>query len=283
MRRSSIIAWSLITVLLLGLSIVYYAKYRQYATDYARMTAQEQDTQTRYTEAINEIAAIQDSLNTIALGADEAKMLPAQLKSEGELPPTTHDQVQMQIALIKAGLERTKERIQELDSRLKRSGVRIAGMERMIGNLKQNLAEREAQVAQLDSQVDSLQTTVAGLSSDVETKQRQVEDKQRELATIYYTIGTKKELMKSGVVVSKGGVLGLGKTLEPSGQFDEATFTALDTDQETVIRIPAHEAQILSPQPLTSYSLQPTAENAVELHILDPKEFRKIKHLVILM
>ena len=218
-------------------------------------------------------------------------MLPAQLKSEGELPPTMHDQVQMQIALIKAGLERTKERIQELDSRLRKNGVRIAGMERMIEGLRKNLAEREVQVAQLDSQVDSLQTTVAGLSSDVETKQRQVEDKQRELATIYYTIGTKKDLMngagegggRSGVVVSKGGVLGLGKTLEPSGQFDEATFTALDTDQETVIRIPAKEAQILSPQPVASYALEPTADNATELRILDPKEFRKIKHLVILM
>ena len=153
----------------------------------------------------------------------------------------------------------------------------------MIENLKQNLADRETQVAQLDSQVDSLQTTVAGLNSDVQTKQREVEDKQHELATIYYTIGTKKELMKSGVIVSKGGVLGLGKTLKPSGQIDEAAITALDTDQESVIRIPAHEAQILSPQPLASYSLQQTAENAVELHILDPKEFRKIKHLVILM
>jgi uncharacterized protein (DUF3084 family) len=273
----------LITVLLLGLSMVYYAKYRKYATDYARMTAQEQDTQARYTEAINEIAAIQDSLNAIALGADAAKMLPAQLQSEGQLPPTMHDQVLTQIALIKAGLERTKEHIEDLDSRLKKSGVRIAGMERMVGGLKKNLAEREEQVAMLDHQVDSLQTTVAGLNTDVETKQREVEDKQHELATIYYTMGTKKELMQSGVVVSKGGVLGMGKTLKPSGQVNEATFTPLDTDQETVIRIPAKEAQVLSPQPVASYSLEPTSENAVELHILDPKEFCKVRHLVILM
>lgn len=282
MRRSSVIAWSLITVLLLGLSMVYYAKYRKYSTDYARLTAQDQDTQSRYTEAINEIAAIQDSLNTIALGADAAKMLPAQLQSEGQVP-TMHDQVLSQIALIKMGLERTKERIQDLDSRLKKSGIRLAGMERMVDGLKKTLADREEQVAQLDQQVDSLQTTVAGLSSDVETKQRDLNDKQRELATIYYTIGTKKDLIKSGVVVSQGGVLGLGKTLKTTGQFNEADFTPLDTDQESVIRIPAHEVQILSPLPVASYSLQPAAENAVELHILDPKEFRKVKHLVILM
>lgn len=282
-RRSSIIAWSLVTVLLLGLSVVYYGKYRKYETDYARMTAQEQETQTRYTAAINEIAAIQDSLNSIAFGEDAAKLLPAQLQSEGTMSATMHDQVLTQIATIKAGLERTKTRIQDLDSRLKKNGIRLAGMQRMIDNLKQNVAQKEEQVALLDSQVASLQTQVAGLSSDVETKQHDLDDKQREIATIYYTMGTKKDLMNSGVVVSKGGVLGLGKTLKPSGQFDEANFTALNTDQETVIHIPAKEAQILSPQPLASYALEATANNATDLRILDPKEFRKIKHLVILM
>jgi len=89
--------------------------------------------------------------------------------------------------------------------------------------------------------------------------------------------------MRSGVVVAQGGVLGVGKTLKPSGQVNETAFTPLDTDQETVIRIPARKAQILSPQPLSSYSLTAAGKDMLELHILDPKEFRKVRHLVILM
>jgi hypothetical protein len=96
-------------------------------------------------------------------------------------------------------------------------------------------------------------------------------------------MGTKKELTNSGVVTSKGGVLGFGKTLEPSGIVNEAAFTPLDTDEENVIRIPSEKAKILSAQPVTSYVLQPVGKDAVELRILDPKEFRKVRHLVILM
>ena len=83
-------------------------------------------------------------------------------------------------------------------------------------------------------------------------------------------------------MASKGGVLGFGKTLEPSGTINESAFTPLDTDQQTVIRIPSDKAQVLSAQPVSSYVIQPVGKDAVELRIVNPTEFRKVKHLVIL-
>jgi hypothetical protein len=77
-------------------------------------------------------------------------------------------------------------------------------------------------------------------------------------------------------------VLGVGKTLKVSGTVNEAAFTPLDTDQEQVIRIPAKKALVLSPQPTSSYTLMATGPDVMELHIVDAKEFRKVKHLVIL-
>src|SRR6185295_8560094 len=124
---------------------------------------------------------------------------------------------------------------------------------------------------------------VSGLTVTVEQKTQEITERQRELATVFYAVGTKKELTRSGVVTSKGGVLGLGKTLKPSGTFVETAFTPLDTDQENVIRIPSDKAQVLSAQPTSSYVLQPVGKDMVELRILDPKEFRKIKQVVILM
>jgi uncharacterized coiled-coil protein SlyX len=282
-RRSSVIVWSLITLLLVGVSVVFYSKYKKYENDYTQLTAAEEQTRQRYENAVSEIAAIQDSLNAIVLGDEAGKLMPAQLQTEGGTPQTHRDAILERIAMLKAGLERTKDRIQELDSRLKKSGIRIAGMERMIVGLKKTVAEKEQQIALLDGQVDALETQVAGLSADVEVKTMEAETKQRELATIYYAMGTKKELTNSGVVESKGGVLGMGKTLKPTGQVNETIFTALDTDHENVIRIPAENAKVLSAQPVTSYTLQPVSKELVELRILDPKEFRKVRHLVILM
>ena len=69
-------------------------------------------------------------------------------------------------------------------------------------------------------------------------------------------------------------------TLKPTGQFREDRFVALDTDEQTVVHIPAAKARVLSAQPLSSYQLE-LVSGQVELRILDPKQFRMIKHLVI--
>ena len=285
MRKSAVAVMALIAVLLAGATIMSYSRYKKSAADYAQAKADEESMRQRYDGAVNEIVMIQDSLNTIMLGGES--VLPE--GRQAEEPGTLHDTVLSRIATLKASVERTKSRIEELDAKLKRGGVKIAGLERMIGKLRKNVKDREEQIAQLNTQVQSLHTEVIGLNADVAGKQRDIElkdqaltEKQHELATIFYTMGTKKELKKAGVVVAEGGVLGVGKTLKPSGTFDESKFTALNTDQETVIAIPAHNVQVLSPQPVSSYTLYVTGKDQMELRITNPSEFRKVKHLVIL-
>ena len=281
MRKPVVFVLGLVCVLLLASTFVLYGKYRKSSDDFAAKTEEEQTTRIRYSQAIGEIATIQDSLNAIVLGQGAGSLLPSRA-AETEAPGTLRDQVLSRIETLKAGLERTKEHIQDLDTKLKRDGVRIAGLSRMISGLKKTVAEKEEAIAQLSTQVDSLKTTVAGLNTEVTDQQQQITDKQKELATVFYTMGTKKELTQSGVVTSEGGVLGLGKTLKPSGNFNESSFTPMDTDQETVIRIPAKKAQVLTPQPLSSYVVEPAGTDMMELRILDAKEFCKVKHVVIL-
>jgi len=281
MRRTSVLL-ALVSVLLIGSTVVFYSKYRNSEASYAQLKADDETTRLRYGAAISEIATIQDSLNAIVLGEEAVQSFPARSQPEVDLPATRHDQVLTRIATLKGAIERTKERIQELDSRLKKSGVRIAGMEKMLAGLRRSVAEKEERIALLTTQVDTLQTQVTGLSVAVEEKQHEVEAKQQELATVFYTMGSKKELINSGVVEAQGGVLGLGKTLKPSGNFNETAFTPLDTDQENVIRIPSEKARVLSAQPVSSYVLQPIGKDMVELRIVDAKEFRKIKQVVIL-
>lgn len=281
--RAGVVVLAVISVLLLGATGLLYSKYRKSVADYTRVTAEEETTRLRYDRAVSEIVAIQDSLNAIVLGENAAHLVPAQPLDEGNPPGTLHDRVLGRIATLKAAVERTKERIAQLDAGLKKSGVKIAGMERMIAGLRRSVTEKENHIAQLATQVDTLETRVAGLSTEVAFKQQDIESKERELATIFYAMGTKKELTRAGVVEGKGGILGLGKTLKPSGAINETAYTPMDTDQDIVIRIPSDKAQVLSAQPVSSYVIQPVGEDLVELRILDPKEFRKIKHLVILM
>jgi uncharacterized coiled-coil protein SlyX len=281
MRGIALFVLIAVVVLLIGATAVLFRKYEKSNSDFA-------ESQTRYNEAINAIAEIQDSLFAIAAG-DSAVGLPSGgLQTEQSLTEPQTRQAMDAIAVINKTIGRTKEKIRDLEARLQKSGVRAAGLQKLIASLKQSVTEKETQVGLLSGRVDSLQVQVVSLEGAVQqgnetirAKDMALEERRSELATIYLLMGTKKELSTSGVIVSKGGFLGMGKTVQLTGQFDESQFSRLDTDQERLVRTPSPKARVLSAQPSSSYELKLEGEQ-MELHILDAREFRKVKHLVIM-
>lgn len=281
MRGVALFVLIAVVVLLIGATAVLFRKYEKSNNDFA-------DSQTRYNEAINAIAEIQDSLIAITAGDSAVTALPGGLRTEQSLTEPQTRQALDAIALINKSIGRTKDKIRDLESRLQKSGVRAAGLQRMIASLKASVSEKEALAAQLGGRVDSLQVQVVSLEGAVQqsnetikAKDMALEERRSELATIYLLMGTKKELSTSGVIVSRGGFLGMGKTIQLTGKYDESQFSRLDTDQERLVRTPSPKARVLSAQPPSSYELKLEGEQ-MELRILDAKEFRKVKHLVIL-
>ena len=278
MRKTVLFGLVAVILALGGATGMLYGKYKKSQSDYAAMQAAEETARNRYANTIDAIAEIQDSLNAIAVGDANVKMNRGD--GEGQISSPSGQDALDRIAQLRAGIERSKQRINQLEASLKKSGIRVNGLQKMVAGLKQSVEEKEALVAQLTTQVDTLSTQVAGLTTTVQENTATIENNRREMATVYVAVGSKKQLTESGVLEAKGGVLGLGKTLKPTGKFDEMSFVAVDTDQQTVVSIPAAKAQVVSAQPPTSYELLPV-EGKLELRILDPKEFRKVKQLVI--
>jgi chromosome segregation ATPase len=285
MRKPVQFALIALIVVLGGATAVLYSKYRKTTADYLDTKSAEETARNRYAQTIDAIAEIQDSLNAISVGENE--MVSKNLQSEQKLSPQQGQEALDRIAVLRSSISRNKERILQLESSLKKSGVRVSGLEKLVKNLKTDVADKETQVAQLTTQVNELQTQVTGLTTEVAQTQdtlrvrdETLEDRRRELATVYYVVGSKKDLTDAGVVEAKGGVLGLGKTLTPSGYQKEGLFTALDTDQETVVRTNSAKVKVVSAQPTTSYEIT-TVNGQAEIHILDPLAFRKVKQLVI--
>lgn len=285
MRRTTLLL-SFLSVMLLAACTALYFKARHDADSLSALQSSEESTRAHYSQAIQDIAAIQDSLNAITVN-EGAGLSSSTLSSERRLSPNQGDEALARIAELRAGIERARARIQDLESRLRKSGGRVAAFARLVKQLKTELAAKEQLVADLTAQVESLQTHVASLNATVQESETRIaaqadtlEDRRRELGTVYYVIGTRQDLMKNGVVVARGGVLGLGKTLDASGKVDEAAFKSVDTDQETVIQISAKKARVLTPQAPGSYALE-QVNGQLELRILDPREFCKVRHLVI--
>lgn len=266
-------------------SAVLFSRYQTTQVAYTQVKAADDQSESRYARTINAIAEIQDSLN--AISSEETKLSSSSARAEQSMGQNGQEALD-RIAVLRASILRNKQRIVQLESSLHKSGIQVAGLQKMIKGLKKSVAEKEDLVAQLTGQVDSLHTQVTGLANTVQENQdtlrvrdQTLEERRRELATVYYIMGDKSSLQHSGVITAKGGVLGLGKTLTPTGKLTDSGFTPLDTDQETVVQIPTAKARVLSAQPPSSYQLVIVGKK-LELHILDPKEFRKVKDVVIM-
>lgn len=277
-----------LVVLLLAATVMFWQKYRTMEASYQSVKSTQDATQLRYGDALSAIAEIQDSLATLGVSEATRPLLPGSPGTERGLSVLRGREALDRIALLKAGIERTKLRLRDLENRARLNGVKIAGLERVIQGLRRDIAAKESIIASLTNQVDSLHTAVAGLTTQVETanetvqlREQTIEDQRREMGTVYYVIGDKQGLTRSGAAVATGGFLGLGSTLVPSSATADSVFTSLDTDAQTVIPIPAAKARVLSAQPASSYSLVPSGKG-LELRILDPQQFRTVKHLVIL-
>ena len=280
MRRNTIV-FGIAVLALAGLSAGLFYQYRQGQLALQEARAREDATHRRYESAIDDIAAIQDSLNAITFGEATNDLSSSGASAESRLSPNRTDDALARVAELRSGIERTRARIVELEARLEKSGKRVTGLERIVAQLKSGLAIKETMVAQLSTRVDSLNTQVGSLTATVVEQDSTLEERRRELGTVFYIVGSRRDLLKNGAVVAKGGVLGLGKTLDASGAVDESTFRPLDTDQETVIPIAATKVRVLSAQPVNSYILEQVA-GGYQLRIVDTHEFRKVRHLVVL-
>jgi hypothetical protein len=273
MRKNMQVAIAALVLAVVAASAVFYNLYSKALNSLETAEQSERTTQDQYAQAISEIAEIQDSLATI-MPEGEKLQGSTSYSREQALGGPNSQQILERIASVRAGLERGKARISQLESNLKASGVRVASLQKLVSGLRRSVQEKEDQLTSLSTQLAQVQDTLR-------VHDEMLVDRQRQLATVYFVAGPRRELMKSGVIEARGGVLGFGKTLKPSGSAPEALFSVLDTDMETVLPIDAKKAQVVSAQPLASYELRPTADGRVELHILDPAQFRKVRQLVI--
>jgi uncharacterized protein (DUF3084 family) len=288
MKKPVQIALIVAVVALAGASAVLFAQYQKSQQQLARTSASEQEVQDRYGRTIDAIAEIQDSLNALALDEGGTPLSPGGVAAERRMGGPNSQESLDRIALLRSSIEKSKERIRELESNLKDRGVKVASLERLIANLKRSVADKEQLVAMLSGRVDQLETEVGGLtvavaekSDTLRTREVQLEESRRDNATVFYVVGTKKQLKEAGVIASTGGVLGIGKTVLPAATPNSAAFTPIDTDQQDVIVFPAEKARVISAQPSSSYQLV-TTNGQTELRILSPIDFRKVKQVVIL-
>ncbi|MEX1189610.1 MAG: hypothetical protein WED33_10155 [Bacteroidia bacterium] len=237
-----------------------------------------------------------ESLNEIEDNLAQVKQKQGAIKSsatEGaELQGTAKDRINEDINFINDLLDENKSKLASLQSRLKKSNVKVGELEKMIERMTAQLAEKDLeigslkeQLAAMNIQITELTTAVGGLQSESAAKTNVIEQKTEALNTAYYAVGTYKELRDNKVVSKEGGFLGLGRKKSLVGDFNEEYFNKIDVSQIKSIPIGGKDAKVVTNHPSSSYKLEMEGKKMVKsLTITNPSSFwRSSKYLVVIV
>ena len=253
---------------------------------------------------LRETLATQDSLlvlvNDISDGMSQIKDLEKIIATPGSLGESAsrRDQIKNDMIAIQKALQERRERLAELEKKLADTGGESSTLKRTVSNLKAQIAEQQTEIATLTNQlasanirIEELNAQVSDLNSDVDslntglTAEREQKEAAQEAATaatnelntVYYAIGTGKELKEKKILESGF----LRKTKVMKGDFDMSYFTAGDRRTLTVIPTHSNKAKVLTSQPKDSYVIMDQNGQKV-IKITNPSKFWQLSNFLVI-
>jgi hypothetical protein len=194
-------------------------------------------------------------------------------------------------------------RVQDLTARLKTNETRLASSQRRLraltaesDSLKVSLTGLQETINGLQATLEAQKQTIAQMEADLTGTREQVAALTTEKAqltdtvsalttrenTVYYVIGTRKDLKDRGIVTETGGTRFLiftrtGEVIKPVDHLNPSDFTAVDRRAVTRIELPNpdKEYQIVTDQNLTASNVPAEAKRRVKgvLEISNPEQF----------
>jgi len=226
------------------------------------------------------------TFNDIQSSLDEIKAKEKILSVHGE-NKTENTAVEDIRALDNLIIKSNKE-IAALHVTIKKMNTKNADMEIMLERMSTQLAEQDTEISVLQSslaKVNNSYTEVTRQFNDsiavLQNQNARIEVMATTINTVYYAIGTSKELKDNNVIDKTGGFIGIGRNSTMKPNFNSAYFTKGDLTKLQVISLNAKFKKLLSPHPTDSYKI--TGNGGVDsLWITNQSSFwRDTKYLVI--
>lgn len=171
----------------------------------------------------------------------------------------------------------TNDKNGELAKQVKKLKALIAEKETRIGELEQQLQSANTQISNLKDTVAETRKQVSDVTAEKELAQKQVEEQTqvneqlvKEANTVYYAIGTKKELEKNNIYKKKKAV------------YNDLTYFT-KADKRTLTSIPCNnkKVEIVSGQSPSSYRIEGEKKGPKTIVITNPDVFWANKYLII--
>lgn len=216
---------------------------------------------------INEVFA---SLNDIAENLNAIKVrenIITTAVGNGEIRKQATVQIGEDIEEIDRLLQSNRETIARLEcsaARLKKADVKVASLEKLIGEMSAQVEAKDAEIAslrkdlkKLNVEVEELHTQVSGLGTEVDSLNRaknrlegEVKTRDDLLSVAYYIVGSQKELLEKEIVYKSGFI---GRTLKINENRSLDSFTQVDIRNFDEVIIGKRDVVLVSSHPAGSY------------------------------
>ncbi|HQU73057.1 MAG: hypothetical protein KDI06_13525 [Calditrichaeota bacterium] len=231
-----------------------------------------------YTSTIN---AVYDNLENIR---KREGFLAKYSENEGENKVSLQKKMISNIASIDEALQKSRKSLRNLQDKSATFKNKSEALEQTVENLTRAIEEKEKELEQHRADLEDLNRRFTDAETRLASQDELIANQSNRLNTAYYIIGSEKELKEKGIITEEGGFLGLRKTKKLADNFPEEEFVRADIEATDVISIDRNidGVRLISPHHTDSFHLQQTDDNQTSLEIIDPKEFWKMKYLVIL-
>ena len=202
-------------------------------------------------------------------------------------------EVRNNLSAIRMRLEQNKQLLAQLEKKANDAGSNSKVLQRTIEQMKERIAQQDAKIEELTTQLASANETIDQLSGQVAETQQQLADEtqakeeaqaqyvaaENAANTVYYVIGSNKQLKEWKVLEKR--FLGATKVM----QGDEINFSCFHkADKRNLTSIPtgAKKVEIKSLNDANSYVIEGEKDGPKTIKITNPELFwQKTPYLVI--
>ena len=237
-----------------------------------------------------ELENVLNIISEIQTGFDKINEAEGRINIDesGELQASERDKMQENIDFITKTLDNNRQKIAELEGKLKASGNEVAGLKKLVKSLNSQLADKTQQIAkltseiaeknihisELDNAVKSLNDNVKELTEANNAKEETIAVQDAMLNRAWYVYGTTRELKEQNIL-KNGQVLS-------QNDFNMDYFTPIDIRSDVTFPLYAKHAELLTTHPEGSWYTEKDEEGQLTFIISDPTSFWSISRYMVI-
>ncbi|MFW6257627.1 MAG: hypothetical protein ACOC11_02470 [Prolixibacteraceae bacterium] len=272
------------------LILIFFASCENYKEDAERLQMKVDSLQNVAEQKDESIENFLNDFTEIQANLDSIKKMEELLavpeEPEQAISENRKQRIMADIATMNRLLQKNRELISSLRSRINSSNFQTGKMESMVNeleqltqNLQENIQEKDEEIANLTEKVEEQSEDISRMGERIEEMEqrraRQLDSlklQEAELNKAYYIVGSVKELKEQGIVEREGGILGIGRTPVIKEDFPKEMFTEVDIREFRSLSLNAKKADVVSVHPIDSYHI--AGEDIAESLVIDyPEEF----------